>query len=74
MVNIFNNIEIICKSCKRKIKKNISLAASYSNFTCACGTKITLDTRQYKDEVNKVEKHHYSKTLENKAMKINKRF
>lgn len=58
MANIFNNteIEIICKSCKRKIKKNISWAASYSNFTCACGTKITLDTCQSKDEVNKVEK------------------
>ena len=49
-------IEIPCSNCKRKTKKSISWIKSHSNFTCACGTKINIDARQFKSEIDKVER------------------
>ena len=49
-------IEIPCENCSRKTKKSIGWIKSHKDFTCSCGTKITLDASQFKTEIAKVEK------------------
>jgi hypothetical protein len=49
-------IEIPCENCSSKTKKSIGWIKSHKEFTCACGTKITLDASQFKSEIAKVEK------------------
>ena len=60
-------IEIPCENCSRKTKKNIGWIKSHKDFACACGTKITLDTNQFKTEIDKVEKSfaELQKTIKN---------
>lgn len=60
-------IEIPCKNCSRKTKKSIGWIKSHKDFTCACGTHITLDASQFKSEIAKVERSLASlqKTLKN---------
>lgn len=60
-------IEIPCENCARKTKKSIGWIKSHNNFTCTCGTIITIDANQFKTEFAKVEKSiaTLQKTLKN---------
>lgn len=49
-------IEIPCEGCRRKTKKSIGWIKSHNKLTCSCGAEITLDTRQFKGELAKVER------------------
>lgn len=49
-------IEIPCENCSHKTKKSIGWIKSNKDFTCSCGTKITIDASQFKSEIAKVEK------------------
>lgn len=48
-------IEIPC-DCGRKTKKTIGWIKRHTQFTCDCGTKITLHANQFKGEIAKVER------------------
>ena len=49
------NIELPCKNCGRKTKKSIAWVNANRQFTCTCGSTSTLDTRQLKAELTKVD-------------------
>lgn len=47
-------IPIPCPKCGRKTKKRIGWIQTNSNFTCVCGTRITLEANQFRREIDKV--------------------
>ena len=51
-----SEIEIPCENCGRKTKKSIGWIKMHRNFTCRCGTEITLNASQFKTEIAKAEK------------------
>ena len=51
-----SEIEIPCENCRRKTKKTIGWIKTHNKFACACGTEITLDAKQFKTEIAKVER------------------
>ncbi len=57
MDNLIDNqeIEIPCSKCGCKTKKSIGWLKNNNYFICTCGTKINLDTSQFKDEIAKVD-------------------
>lgn len=60
-------IEIPCQNCSRKTKKSIGWIKSHNDFTCACGTHITIDASNFKSEIAKAERSfaELQKTLKN---------
>src|SRR5574343_305616 len=51
-----SQISIPCKSCGRETKKTIGWIKDHTEFTCACGTVIRLDTSQFKADITKVDR------------------
>lgn len=51
-----NEIAIPCENCRRKTKKTIGWIKTHDKFVCVCGTEITLDAKQFKSEIAKVER------------------
>jgi len=60
-------IEIPCEKCGRKTKKSIGWIKSNSSFSCSCGTRIHLNTSQFKGEIAKAERSfgNLERTLKN---------
>jgi hypothetical protein len=67
MTDLFDNaeIEIPCENCSHKTKKTIGWVKTHNKLICRCGTEITLDTKQFKAEIAKVESSidDFEKTL-----------
>jgi len=57
MTGILDNseIDITCPKCSRITKKSVGWIKSNTQFTCACGTIITLDTSQFRREISKID-------------------
>jgi len=50
------DIEIPCENCGRKTKKRIGWIKTNREFTCGCGTKITLDADKFNRQIAELEK------------------
>lgn len=55
---MFDNAEIPieCANCGRKTKKTVAWLKNHTDFTCSCGTRITIDASQFIREMKKVDK------------------
>lgn len=49
-------IDIPCEKCGRKSPKTIGWLKTHKQFTCACGTTIQVDSRDFVREIGKVDK------------------
>lgn len=49
-------IEIPCPKCRRKTAKTVAWLNQNSAFTCLCGTRIELDTSEFRREMQKANK------------------
>jgi len=49
-------IPIPCEECGREVEKSIAWIKRNNKHTCECGTKIALDTSQFKRELAKIER------------------
>lgn len=48
-------VEIPCPSCGAKLHKSIGWIKRHTKLVCTCGARITLDTKQFKSEMAKVD-------------------
>jgi uncharacterized Zn finger protein len=51
-----SEIEIPCENCGRKTKKSIEWIKSHRVLACTCGTRMKLNTSQFKSDIAKVER------------------
>lgn len=49
-------IEIPCENCGSKHKKTIRWVKGNKKLTCTCGTVITINSDQFRREIDRVEK------------------
>ena len=72
MPGLLDNAEIgiPCPACGCKTKKSIGWIKNNSEFICACGGKVRLDTNQFKTEIASVDAA--IRRLQNTIKKLNK--
>lgn len=49
-------LEIPCERCGRKTKKTVGWVKTNRQFTCGCGTVITLDASDFRRKIAQVER------------------
>lgn len=49
-------LDLPCPKCGKKTKKTVRWVKANKQFTCSCGTAITLDADQFRAEIAKLEK------------------
>jgi hypothetical protein len=62
--------DIPCPNCGQETKKGFGWIKGNSEFICACGAKIRLDTDQFRSEITKAEAA--VKSLQDTIKKLNK--
>ena len=49
-------LELPCPHCGKKTAKTVRWVKANQQFTCACGTAVTLDAEQFRAEIAKLDK------------------
>lgn len=49
-------LDIPCQNCRHVTKKSIGWVKTNCQFTCVCGTKIILDTDQFRRQIADLER------------------
>lgn len=51
-----SEVDLPCENCGHVTKKNIGWIKSHSEFICVCGTRISLDTDEFRSDLAKIER------------------